>query len=146
MKIRNVLLVVFLTAAAILCQNTSAVAQVPQYAEGEAIIMMRSGVPQSSYAAQTSALKAAEQARTSAWIFARCSSVRVVPGKPAPLKVPSLMTYKFPTTVRAACWCCLCAVLPRRLFRRIAKPFVSPAIPTPRAWSLVIHCPVRVKR
>ena len=87
MKIRNVLLVVFLTAAAILCQNTSAVAQVPQYAEGEAIIMMRSGVAQSLYAAQTSALKAASVMKASEASVAAIEGIDVVQ---AFLPVPSL--------------------------------------------------------
>ena len=87
MKIRNVLLVVFLTAAAILCQNTSAVAQVPQYAEGEALIMMRSGVAQSLYAAQTSALKAASVMKASEASVTAIEGIDVVQ---AFLPVPSL--------------------------------------------------------
>ena len=90
MKIRNVLLVVFLTAAAILCQNTSAVAQVPQYAEGEAIIMMRSGVAQSLYAAQTSALKAASVMKAVLAIDAPAIVAEVVPGNRMALSVPAI--------------------------------------------------------
>ena len=72
------LLAVFFTAAAIFCLNTSAVAQVPQYAEGEAIIMMRSGVAQSSYAAQISALKAASVMKASEASVAAIEGIDVV--------------------------------------------------------------------